>query len=165
MGRLIILSLLLIGCAPYYVDPRGIRGIDPSFEYEVRLFESLYGQRIKDPAIGFGNLPLPQVGRCAMYSTGHWEITVDKTYWSRVSKEARLGLVLHELGHCVLKRPHDNNVVITQGNYQVPKSLMYPYNFYDDGYSFMETYYFKELFNPATPIINTKTVVIIDYME
>lgn len=161
MGRLILLcSLLLIGCSPYQVDPRSFRGIESDLVYYVNIFESLYGNSITDPSVSFSNLPFPQVGLCKLYSTGYWEVVVDKTYWKTASHESRMGLILHELGHCVLKRGHDDSI-ITDGADQVPKSLMYPYNFYNKSYTFMWNYYSKELFNPGINIKN-KTITIVN---
>jgi hypothetical protein len=146
MGKLIVFILLLPGC---FVPPqRTYKGIDPELKYEVQLFESFYGQKISYPSVSFGDLPYPQVGVCTMYSNGNWEVIVDREYWLNTSRDSRIGLIFHELGHCVLKRMHSDEYIITPENYQVPKSLMFPYNFYDIEYAFMWSYYSKELFIP-----------------
>lgn len=160
MGRLIILLFILTGC---FLPPnRIVKGIDPEMEYEVRLFESIYGQKISYPSIIFGDLSDIRVGVCTLYSNGNWEIIIDKEYWENTSRESRIGLIFHELGHCILHRGHEEQFIITEHNYQVPKSLMYPYNFYNKQYSFMWDYYSKELFIPSTQVVRNKTIIIID---
>jgi len=69
-------------------------------------------------------------------------------------------LFFHELGHCVLNRPHDNNK-LPNGD---PKSIMVPANIdlygpcqYPIGgtcpdNSFKRAYYIDELFNESTPV-------------
>lgn len=160
MGKLIILLFILTGC---FLPPnRIVKGIDPEMEYEVRLFESFYGQRISYPSIIFEDLPGTRVGVCIMYSNGNWEVKVDRNYWREASKESRIGLIFHELGHCILHRGHEEQYIVTPNNYQVPKSLMYPYNFYDIEYSFMWNYYSSELFKPGTQVFKNKTITIVD---
>lgn len=119
-------------------------------------------KKIEYPSITFGNLPGTRVGVCTMYSDGNWEITVDREYWNTASKESRIGLIFHELGHCILHRQHEEQYVVTQNNDQIPKSLMYPYNFYDIEYSDFWDYYSKELFSPGLKIIRNKTITIIN---
>ena len=68
-------------------------------------------------------------------------------------------LIFHELGHCILGRTHDSNL-LPKGD---PKSIMYPDNI--ELYSpcvyaidpacnnlYRRAYYIDELFNPSTPV-------------
>jgi hypothetical protein len=48
------------------------------------------------------------IGMCAKFSDGRREIWIDDFFWSLATEEARLQLMLHELGHCVLDRGHDH---------------------------------------------------------
>lgn len=150
----ILLVLNIVGCAQE-TDPRQFKSADPAFSSQLSLFEKLYGQPVHDAAMGFSDLPYPQVGVCRKFSTGHWEIHIDSEYWQYSSEEAKIGLILHELAHCVLNRDHDTATFWHQGKHvsgQVPKSLMYPYNFYSRYYEDLESYYLRELFNPSAPV-------------
>lgn len=161
MGRLIVLLTIVVsGCGPYYTDPRSFRGVEGELGYYVSIFETLHGRKIDTPSVSFSDLPYPQVGLCKLYSSGYWEVKIDRTYWSKTSHESKIGLVLHELGHCVLRRGHDDTFMVNN-NYQAPKSLMYPYNFYDRNYLFMWDYYAKELFQPGIQF-KGKTITIVN---
>jgi hypothetical protein len=151
---ILILSFLTTSCGQLLnQDPRRFTSLDPTFKPQLEVFESLYGRPVYDIAIGFADLQEPKVGLCIQWSSGHWEIHIDKKYWARATPEARLGLVLHELGHCVLKRDHVSKRKYYEGQHvlgEIPVSLMYPYNFYSYSFSELESYYLKELFNPSS---------------
>ncbi len=49
------------------------------------------------------------LGQCKSYSDGSQQVIVDEQYWNRISDEEREYLVFHELGHCILKREHNDN--------------------------------------------------------
>ena len=68
-------------------------------------------------------------------------------------------LIFHELGHCILGRPHDNSLM-PKGD---PKTIMYPDDItlyspcvYSIGnpcdLTYRRPYYIDELFNPPTPV-------------
>jgi len=46
-------------------------------------------------------------GRCTFSSAAPNAITIDKTFWDRSSVLFREFVVFHELGHCFLRRGHD----------------------------------------------------------
>lgn len=87
------------------------------------------------------------------------KVSIDKKFFMTASHQAKINLIFHELGHCVLNRSHDE----TYGQYGYPKSLMYPLIMYDD-YStdifieLLSVYYYQELFQPLTPQIDPQTL-------
>ncbi len=63
--------------------------------------------------------------------------------------ESRETLIFHELGHCVLNRPHINNT-LANGNYKsIMKASGEP--IFAAFNTFKRDYYLDELFNPGTP--------------
>lgn len=86
-------------------------------------------------------------------------ITVNPNVHCYNNAQEREALFFHELGHCILGRDHDNNL-LPNGD---PKSLMFPDNLtlysackYAIGgscqdNSFKRNYYLDELFNSNTP--------------
>lgn len=49
------------------------------------------------------------VGMCAYNMNRPHEIVIDKHFWMRSSHVRRELIVFHELGHCFLKRPHNDD--------------------------------------------------------
>lgn len=152
--------LIFFAACARSIDPRTIKNVDGAFSQQFNLFVNLYGKAVPNAAIGFNNLPYPKVGLCRVWSSGYWQIEIDPVYWQSASEESRKGLILHELGHCALGRDHSSQTFYYSGAFiigQVPKSLMYPVNFYNWQYTDLESYYFNELFNPETSVPITKT--------
>lgn len=153
--KYVLLLILLSGCMSIKrLDPRTYRGIDPEFIEYVEEFEDYYGKSIGDVSMGFADLKDPSVGVCVRWISGHREIKIDREYWTRldVSKTDKIGLMFHELGHCVLNRDHtDEEMQVPYGPYTmtVPKSLMYPTLFYSKMIANeLQQHYYDELFNP-----------------
>jgi hypothetical protein len=165
--RYVLLSLFLISCNNHsssfsQQDPREIRGIDPAFTDQVTLFESLYGQSVGDVSIGFSPLNGKVIGQCGKWSNGYRQIKVAPAYWEIAESRAKIGLILHELGHCVLNREHMNSMHYYEGLHlvgQVPTSLMYPYNFFSSLYEDLDSYYYHELFNPTTQYLTSEKII------
>lgn len=155
---LVITQIALSSCSELQdkEDPRNIKGIAPDFMEFVQLYEYYKKGSIGDIPIGFVNMQPPYVGKCVTYSNGLKEIEIDVVYWNKpdTTRDVKLGLLFHELGHCDLNRPHydGNEWFITKEGLSVfaPKSLMFKYNFYTSYFSMMELYYIRELFNPNT---------------
>lgn len=147
MRKVILLFILVVACTK---DPRDVEGIDPEFASQVQLFEKLHGSAISVP-IGFKDLEPPRIGNCVVWSNGYKQIEIDRTYWSEADEQARIGLLFHELGHCILNRKHEERTQFYSGSGlygDVPISLMYPINFYSEFYTELQDYYLTELFNP-----------------
>ena len=160
---ILVTVLFLTSCGIKQADPRWIKGIDKEFVSYVSVFEAMYKKSIGDISIGFEKLESSTVGRCTIWSSGYRQIRIDPDYWHSASEEKRIGLIFHELGHCVLNRTHTSKTFYYSGlsiNGYVPASLMHPDNFYSAFFSELESYYFYELFNPAAsaPPVNLKKV-------
>lgn len=46
------------------------------------------------------------VGQCLTFTNNSRQINIDRTYWKRSDDMDREFLIFHELGHCLLGRPH-----------------------------------------------------------
>lgn len=87
-------------------------------------------------------------------------ITVDNTLKCWDNNEELEALIFHEMGHCILGRPHNDNL-LPNGD---PVSLMisnsidayapciYPINDDPCNNTFKREYYLDEIFDPATPV-------------
>ena len=58
-------------------------------------------------SVQFGSIP-HAAGQCR-YATD--EITINPNYWYDRNEKGKESLVFHELGHCILERPHDNGIL------------------------------------------------------
>jgi len=117
----------------------------------------MYGKTTSRVSIGFAQLEEPVIGVCKRWSSGYREIQIDPDYWNStyVTEEAKIGLIFHELGHCELNRSHDEAREYYSGRRirgDIPRSLMYPYNFYSPHYTELQDYYFAEMFAPDTSL-------------
>lgn len=75
-----------------------------------------------------------------------WKITLGRGYWDSADDDQRRALVYHELGHCVLNRPDDNQLLPDR-----PKSIMYPEIVDGPTYKAHWTEYLCELFRFPIP--------------
>lgn len=73
-------------------------------------------------------------------------IYIDPRDWDDYP-EHRESLVLHEMGHCILNRRHDNTLLVADSTL-LPKSIMHEnWHAYRIFYGYYKNYYIKELFN------------------
>ncbi|MBU6375500.1 MAG: hypothetical protein KGQ59_05850 [Bdellovibrionales bacterium] len=70
-------------------------------------------------------------------------VTFSPTFWDSVDETQRELLAHHELGHCVLYRPHRTEI-LSDGSYA---SLMYPFIMRSSTYTANYDYYQNELFH------------------
>ena len=49
------------------------------------------------------------LGTCTTFTNGAQSVIIDQPYWNSSTDLQKEYLVFHELGHCVLKRAHDNS--------------------------------------------------------
>jgi hypothetical protein len=80
---------------------------------------------LSDIEINFGDLSAygsSVIGLCQTSSNRNDIVTINQSWWNRVSETQRNLLVHHELGHCELYRPH-RTTLGSDGN---PISIMYP---------------------------------------
>ena len=141
---------ILVGCGnatSYVVE-------DPALESYVEWFQAEAQKRkvvldMLDLVIKFGQTITPEqpnrIGYCSF--SGPRTIVIDASYFLRVSEARRKALIAHEMGHCVLYRPHDNRCIVQVGSKcLVSHSLMHPVL---DSVDFQnnEMYYLDELFS------------------
>lgn len=145
-----ICSVLLVGAT--VVASFTIRSPEDEVRPYIEVFEKAsrmtgYPMKVRHVEVQFLNLGESVEGTC----TGRFEsnrnvdvkITLNTTLWDKNSSLEREMTVLHELGHCVLKRGHTSRKS-TDGTR--PASLMYPYMFDEDEYRLHKGLYWEELF-------------------
>lgn len=155
---IVFLALILTGCGGHGENagetsgPMELLAMVKSFEVELRA----RGRNDLIPLrkIGFDNLnegnPSGTVLGVCYLSSG--EIFLDFGHWLRMNSEARLALVYHELGHCMLGQGHrfsNQWVQLPDPNLgflvNTPKSLMQPYLISDYAFLNFKNYYLTEM--------------------
>lgn len=76
--------------------------------------------RVTSLSIEFGAHERPVVASCREKEFGIRSIIVDPDFWSSAPEIAKRRIMLHELGHCILNRDHDD--ALSEHGY--PKSIM-----------------------------------------
>jgi len=117
--------------------------VHPDFEEYVQRFERLRGQDIESTIIyGTPDRTANPNAVANCFLTGNRPlIKVDFAYFQTLGDLGKEELIFHELGHCELKRDHDEEMI---GNR--PKSIMYPTTFGDTpAYQEFHEEYIKEL--------------------
>lgn len=134
MKHWIILFLALTGCGPK-IQVSG-------FEKYVDKFERVGNIKIIELVIQFDYLE-DSYAYCDSAQLFSWNtITIDKETWDLFGETEREMIIFHEMGHCVLNRIHEFDLM---GD--CPKSLMIPFNDMPKKcYVEMEPYYLTELF-------------------
>lgn len=98
---------------------------DAIFAPYIQDFADHYGKDVNVPIV-FKPLDSKWAGMCyrtivngIVYNA---YIEINQLYWKQLSEYQRIGLIFHELGHCVLNREHveSNSVMLC------PTSFMYP---------------------------------------
>lgn len=151
---------LTIACAPEREKTsKKLGSIHASLRPYVDQFEAMYGAPVTGINFSFKSLEGSVIGQCWRWSNPDIvrEIYVDPEYWNTpdLPEEQKIGLVFHEIGHCLLDRDHTSDRMLFQPEVypypvRVPSSLMYPYNFYSVFYNPLKTYYYTELMFPET---------------
>ena len=141
----------LVGCGQ---EPSALEvktNIDSEFKQYVDLFEMEQDVNV-NIEIQFNQMDLPTIGKCyyAFYIDGPHEgerlnlnVEIDPIFWQEATDTEKEVLIFHELGHCVLNRDHDEDIIL---EYEIPKSIMYPVIF-DSPYKNNRSYYVDELKN------------------
>lgn len=144
----LILLLLLTGCDErepiYKITPRSVK-IDPAFQPYVDQYLRAKGAPLKYPEIQirFANINDSAYAYC---SYGNRTILVNNYSWEGLSEINRLEVIVHELGHCDLDRPHDDDED-ENGN---PVSIMKAKGFVVASMDDMPAFY-NELFHRNVP--------------
>lgn len=156
IGIPFVIASQIAACGPKTPSQRKFL-VEPELEPFVLSFESETGLTVDNIDIVFEPIELPAVGMCVIfYQDGYKQktIKVDPTYWfdEATLEEEKMGIIYHELGHCLLGRDH----LETTFDYEysphrtvrAPSSLMYPSSFYSKFYEPLRQYYIDELINP-----------------
>ena len=106
--------------------------------------------------VEFGDVPAEAAGVCSELGTstsGSHIVTIRRSFWLNADETTRERLIFHELGHCELFRPHDNQRFSTGEWKSMMRGAPLPENISPViNYSgIRKEYYIDELFNPFTP--------------
>lgn len=154
MKKLILIAITgaLFSCAPPIIS------IDQGLQQSLTNFIN-YGQQYGfifnppnglvmefNPASAFrGNtLFTTEIGECDVEDNEPNTVRISSDFWATATDTSKEILTLHELGHCLLNRNHDTNLVPSMGN--IPESIMYPTILTDYEYLANKNYYLQELF-------------------
>lgn len=151
MKKLIVCIWFLSLSACGTMKPLQESSIESEFTPFIQTYETYKGSSI-DPTITikFGPLPEGVGGTCSYRDNA---ITINPVYWSSyLEYERKLTLIMHELGHCDLRRGHRND--LDAGG--TPVSIMYYVNIFASQDE-LETYYVPELFGREIPSQRSKT--------
>jgi hypothetical protein len=120
------------------------------FRKYVRLFEKYSREvkpeepvKVRDLIIKFDKLDKPNIGQCRIWPGRTPVIAVDPDNWAVASDTEKEVLMLHELGHCVLRREHKADLSPNG----TPISMMYPTVVVKYDYEDYKLYYLYELFS------------------
>ncbi len=105
------------------------------------LLDEMKSNRVR---IQIGSLDSLGSGVIGLCETGYGSrtVTLDPDFWNVVSDTQKRLLMHHELGHCILYRPH-RSTFLTTGR---EASIMYPIILSSATYAANEEYYLNELF-------------------
>lgn len=115
--RLIIIILTLLTLTACNEESRKHNTTNQEFQRYVDQFkldhETVLGSSVSfDVPINFESLTKSNTtAECRTYPNGTKEIYVSKTAWESLDAYDRMGMIYHELGHCVLGRDHDNEYI------------------------------------------------------
>lgn len=146
--------VLASACAPKEKDHVELFQVDSDFLPYVQNFELASSQesrdlKITDLIVSFGDTPnLNETGVCEITENETPRIIVNAAIWQTLSSTDRQEVIFHELGHCVLRRIHQNSQVAGTGG-MIPDSIMYPYRISGTTYQSNISYYHHELFSKS----------------
>lgn len=147
--KLLPIMLFLLSCQTFgtaqrvFYETREFRKYAELFEKYSRIIEPENPTKITDLEIRFADLEQPQIGLCSRWIGSPPLIEIDRTYWSKANSVEKEVVMLHELGHCVLRRDH----LRTLNADGEPISIMYPNNSTSFFYLAAKRYYLYELFS------------------
>lgn len=144
---------LLVNCAPTHTN---FLNIGPEFKPYVDMFEceaKRMGRplKIKTLTVEFGDTKYRGeyvIGLCGQSNMLNPVITIDKEFWDESSETSREILMFHELGHCILDKNHNNNMIMLPTvAWPIPASIMGAELLSDNYYVLNRDYYLHELFS------------------
>ena len=159
-----VISAIFINCSEEIDAPKS-GTVDVLFEFQKYLDRFIeegesrgYTPDFTDTglSIQFGNLPPEAAGVCSELGgqmSGSHNIEIRKEYWIILTDIQKERLIFHELGHCELNRPHDNQV-FSNGDWKsimrgdpLPEGKTAIVNYT----GIRRDFYIDELFDPTTP--------------
>lgn len=134
----------------YSVIPEAKSLVD-DYVADRRILDPSYS--VDDLVVKFGNLEYPTLGTCVTGTTVTQKflknvikktpvVTLNVNTWYVLSSSTQKGLVTHELGHCLEKRDHRDDVLPTGQPASVMNTYLLSGELFQDNYN----YYMKELF-------------------
>lgn len=140
-----LVSILSVGCGPkgIKVDPEFLpyyqRFIDNGKKHEIDLshtpVEVKFVQSLEAKSPG-----TVRFGVCYYKSN---KIEINHSTWGGLDPIRKEALIAHELGHCLLKRQHDDSTDLITGK---KLSIMHKFLVYSFEYANKYSYYMEELF-------------------
>jgi hypothetical protein len=123
--------------------------IDPELASYVEYFEDAANQYnvdlpMKNLFVSFvDSFPVQGwVGLCESGNGLSKYVSIHRAYFKKAPSEIKYALVIHELGHCVVGKPHVEGYLSDH----CPKSVMHPSDGLFGCFFKHQDYYFKELF-------------------
>ncbi len=146
MKKVLLLITVLTACGPDTTVRTLPKNIYRPLAVYVDRFEQLYHIEI----VGNYSMILADLGSEATGIVGECDtetkrMRFDRVYWNEANDQQREVVVFHELGHCVLNRPHTKASIAGPNNTAVPASIMYPQVLDTDLYKKNRDYYCQEL--------------------
>lgn len=131
---------------PESVRPYVVQFVKDAMAQGVDVSGEMVNPKLQIQIAKLDNLGATVIGLCE--TGGIRRVTLDPDFWDAVSENQKMLLMHHELGHCVLLRPHNSATgAIPDGSGHTHElSIMYPIIFGDLQYSTHAEYYQKELF-------------------
>ena len=152
-------GLLLLGCGRGVMPPSREAGVFAKYRDAFVTYAGKYGV----DSMGADTFPIEfgtptedsAVAECRVDLVHGKRIVVRESSWKGYSEDSKQSLLLHELGHCVLRRVHRSDVVINPTKSptavlppnEAPASLMNPKFVPGDTYRAYQEFYLKELFS------------------
>jgi hypothetical protein len=133
-----LVILMLTGCGGIETPRLEIAGFE-SYVAKFEQYAEAAGRPIKilSLKIKLADIPPPApIAYCANANSDIPVITLDRNYWNTAIEADKEPIILHELGHCILKRGHVNYRSIMEPS--SPSGFVYLPN---------KDYYLKELFS------------------
>ncbi len=143
-------------CAPQEKEHEHFLQVDAPFvdfvhNFEVSASEEGRSVQITDLVISFGSTPnLNETGVCEWAENETPRVVINERIWNTLNDYDRQEVIYHELGHCVLRRIHQNGTMMGyNGTLQIAASIMYPYRIAGSVYRDHMGHYHGELFDAA----------------
>ncbi len=147
---------LAMGCAPKEKEHVELFQVDQTFMPYVQNFELVSSEegrdvKITDLIVAFGPTnSITETGVCEIATNETPRVTINQGIWNTLNNHDRQEVIFHELGHCVLRRRHQDGEVRNHDNSAwIAASIMYPYRIPGATYMANVDHYHGELFSKA----------------